>query len=109
MGNKIQLTESELIKLIKQIIEENDEFEDELEFEEPIDPEGEFQDLGLDYEEDYPEDEFQMRMKSKYDRGNRPSKIQYGRMDWKKEYEKPYSPIKPSDLPLDKLYKNKNK
>ena len=33
--------------------------------------------------------------------------VQYGRMEWKKEYEKPWSPIKSSDMPLEKYLASK--
>jgi hypothetical protein len=47
-----------------------------------------------------------MKMRNSF----KPSPVQYERGEWRKEWEKPYSPIKSNDLPLDKyLASRKNK
>lgn len=104
MKKTIRLTESELISMIKKIIKED--FEDDFEDDEYIDQEiDDIQDFGFDYEED--SDDIENFEKIKMRRKLKPSSIQYGGSEWKKEWEKPYNPIKSTDLPLDKYLASK--
>ena len=102
MPKKFKITEDQFQRLVKKNVKETEEFdfEDENDFED--ESEFEIQDFGFDYEG---EDEPEMGLP----RGQRPIKIQYGRGEWKKGDEIPYSPIKPSDVPLDRLYLKKKK
>lgn len=117
MKKTIRLTESELINLVQRIIKEQEGFdqlddtpiEDDIDF---YDEEDEFEDLGFDMEDDIEmDDEFQTKMRVKERmRKDRPSNLGIGagtRWDW--ESEKEWSPIKPSDLPLEKYLKTKMK
>lgn len=107
MKRTYKISESQLTRFINVILKEEDfEIDSEEEFSEP---ESEYQDFGLDYEGDDDEETFQKKMRSKFDKKNRPSRVDYGRMDWKKDYEKPYSPVRPTDLPLEKLHLLKKK
>jgi len=84
MGN-IYLTESDLISLIHKAIKETD---------------GDWLDDLIGSESD---DEFQKRMKEKEIKKRfKKAPEGYSKGHWSKEYEKPYSPIKDSDLPLEK-------
>ena len=101
------ISETQLQGLIQKLVKEQDiDIDSEEEF---VEPESEYQDFGLDFEEDDEEEMFQKKMRSKFDKKNRPSRVDYGRMDWKKDYEKPYSPVRPTDLPLEKLHLLKKK
>lgn len=98
----IRLTESELVDLLKKIIREDmeNEFIDDEDMEDDGD---EIQDFGFDYEEEDEDDLEKIKRRSKF----KPAPMEYGSSEWKKEWEKPYSPIKASDLPLDKYLKLK--
>jgi hypothetical protein len=117
MKKTIRLTESELINLVQRIIKEQEGFdqlddtpiEDDIDF---YDEEDEFEDLGFDMEDDIEmDDEFQTKMRVKERmKKDRQSALGIGagtRWDW--ESEKEWSPIKPSDLPLEKYLKTKMK
>lgn len=98
----IRLTESELVDLLKKIIKED--MENEFIDDEDMDDDGdEIQDFGFDYEEEDEDDLEKIKRRSKF----KPAPMEYGSSEWKKEWEKPYSPIKASDLPLDKYLKLK--
>jgi len=104
MKKIIKLKESELVNIIKKMI--NEGFEDDFVDDEYIDQESDdIQDFGFDYEEDIEDIEDFEKMKRR--RKMKPSSFEYGTSEWKKEWEKPYSPIKPTDLPLDKYLASK--
>jgi hypothetical protein len=120
---KIRLTESELIDLVKRIIKEQDDFDqlDDTPIEdEPslsdFDDEDDIEDYGFDVDDDFEDDDdFQSKMRQQERMRNvRPSHYGIGggsRWDneMAREAEKPWSPIKPSDMPLEKYLKYKNK
>lgn len=108
MKRVIRLNEFQLVELIKKAINESEDFYDSDEDFEEVFSDDDYQDLGLDYEESFDDDEFQKKMKNKYSKTKLASPG-YGRMEWKKEYEKPYSPIKPTDLPLEKYLASKDR
>ena len=85
MKKVITLAESELVDLIKKIVSEDIdyEFEDDIE----MDGDDEIQDFGFDYEEDDDEGTLE-KMKSR--KMFKPSPVQHGRSEWKKEWETPY-------------------
>ena len=102
MKKTIRIKESELVSIIKRIIKEGfeDDLKDTFEDGEYIDQEDEVQDFGFDYEEEYDDvDDFESIKRKK----NIKPAEHHGRSEWRKEWEKPYSPIKPTDLPLDKF------
>lgn len=120
MSKIVRLTESELVRLVKRIVKEN---EDDFEFEEldiPLEKEPslfddeddkDIVDYGFDDEDTYgdDDDEFQNKMKFKSHMGkNKQSSIGIGAgTRWDKDSEKEWSPIKADDLPLDKFLKSK--
>jgi hypothetical protein len=119
MKKIITLKETELVTLIKRIIKETEE--EYFDFEEMIDPPTEsndddddnddyIDDYGFDLEDEFPyDDEFQNKMKLKSHMGkNKMSSIGIGgKVRWDKDSEKEWSPIKPSDMPLEKYLKSK--
>lgn len=114
MGKTIRLTESELVKLVKRVIKENEEFDDFEEiFDEPTDfpdEDDDVEDYGFDVEDEFgDDDEFQNKMKFRsYMKKHNPSGIGLGAgTRWDKDSEKEWSPIKADDLPLDKFLKSK--
>ena len=103
MKKTIRIKESELVSIIRRIVKEGfkDDFEDKFEDGEYIDHEDEIQDFGFDYEEeDNDVDDFESIKRRK---NIKPPEPYYGKSEWRKEWEKPYNPIKPTDLPLDKF------
>jgi len=116
MKKTIRLTESELIHLVKRIIKEQEGFDQlddtPLEDEPSLDDEDDIEDFGFDVEDDFnDDDEFQHKMKSKeHMRKYKPSGLSIGAgTRWDSDSEKEWSPIKPTDLPLDKFLKSKYK
>ena len=105
MKKIVKLTESELVQIIKKLIKED--FEDDFEDEFIDDEDNEIQDFGFDYEEDDDDETEYSKRKVRH----RPISVdfKYGGPEWNKEWEKPYSPIKSSDLPLDKYLATKKK
>ena len=105
MKKTIRVTESELVNIIKKFIKED--------FEKDFDDDGEYidlekddiQDFGFDYEEDI--DDVEDFEKTKRRKNIKLSEPYFGKSEWRKEWEKPYSPIKPTDLPLDKYLASK--
>jgi hypothetical protein len=110
MKKIIRLNEEELLRVIKRVVKEVNEVGPDIDDYEDFDEfdDEEIEDYGFDYEDEFDDDEFQKKMKKKHSRINA-LPIEYGDMQWKKEYEKPYSPIKPSDMSLDNYLKSKNK
>lgn len=107
MKKIVKLTESQLVEVIKKIV--NEQFEDDLDdidknFDDDSDEE--IQDFGFDYEEGDDETEYSKRKVR-----HRPISVdfKYSGPEWNKEWEKPYSPIKSSDLPLEKYLASKKK
>ena len=115
MKKTIRLTESELINLVHRIIKEQEGFDQlddtPLEDEPSLDDEDEIEDFTYDTEDDIEDDDdFQTKMRVKERmRKDRPSGIGLGAgTRWDSESEKEWSPIKPTDLPLDKFLKSKH-
>jgi len=112
MSKIVRLTESELVRLVKRMIKESEEgFEriDDDNFDDMSD-EDDVEDYGLDYdEEDDYDDESQKEILFKdFMRKNKQSPIGIGGgTRWDSESEKEWSPIKPTDMPLDKFLKSK--
>jgi hypothetical protein len=124
MSKIIRLTETELVRLVNRIVKENNEDMDFEGFDIPLEKEPSLfddddiddidyiKDDYLDIEDKYnDDDEFQNKMKLKsYTRNNRQSNFGIGagtRFD--KDSEKEWSPIKPSDMPLEKYLKTRVK
>lgn len=116
MSKIVRLTESELVRLVKRMIKESEEgFEriDDEDFDELSDfpdEKDEVEDYGFDVKDDFGnDDDFQTKMRYRERmRKDRPSDIGIGGgTRWDSESEKEWSPIKPSDLPLDKFLKSK--
>ena len=132
MSKIIRLTETELVRLVNRIVKENNEdidfegFDTPLEDEPPLFNDDDIDNINyikddinyikddyLDIENKYNnyDDEFQNEMKLKsHARNNRPSDFGIGsgtRFD--KDSEKKWSPIKPSDMPLEKYLKTRVK
>jgi hypothetical protein len=115
MKKTIRLTESELIHLVKRIIKEQDGFDQlddtPLEDEPSLDYEDEdIEDFRYDTEDDIDDyDDFQTKMRVRERMKNdRPSNIGLGAgTRWDGDSEKEWSPIKPTDMPLDKFLKSK--
>lgn len=121
MKKTIRLTESELIDLVKKIIKEQEGFdqlddtplEDEPSLDDLEDFDDDIEDYGFDVEDEFEDDDFQTKMRQHERMKNiRPSEYGIGsgerwtnQMD--RETEKPWSPIKPDDLPLEKFAKSK--
>jgi hypothetical protein len=124
MSKILRLTESELVRLVKRMINESEEgFEVIDDFEGIPDESTDFPDdddepkrdedimnYDLDYEKksDY-DDRFQRGMNlDLHKRNNKQSSIGIGAgTRWDKDSEKEWSPIKADDLPLDKFLKSK--
>jgi len=116
MAKIIRLTEAQLVRLIKKTIKEQDDIDDT-----PIEDEPELfddeddgfeDDLGFDVEDELGnDDEFQNKMRFKERmKQNKPGSMGIGAgTRWDSDSEKKWSPIKPSDLPLDKFLKSKYK
>jgi hypothetical protein len=108
MKKVIRLNESQFIKFLKEIIDDveidNFDYENEDNFGDDI------EDLGFDYEEeDEYDDESQKELMFRdFMRKNKTSSagIVSG-VRWEKGDYKPYNPIKPSDMPLEKYLKMK--
>lgn len=110
----IRLTEQELIHLVKKITEDIDDIEEK---------EWEKEDIkNIDTYDDYEEDFFDIEdepIKEPYDdfdkeirfrdfmKKNKPSSSSIGSGRWDASTNKPYNPIKPTDLPLDKFLSSK--
>jgi len=118
MSKIVRLTESDLVRLVKRIIKENEEgFEVIDDFEdipdEPTDfpdEEDDIKDIGFDVEDEFgDDDEFQNKIRfRKRVRRNLPGSVGIGSgKRWDKDSEKEYNPIKPDELPLDKFLKSK--
>jgi len=119
MKKTIRLTESELIHLVKRIIKEQEGFDqlDDTPIEDTsfLDDEEEnnngIQDFGFDIEDGEfdDDDDFQTKMRySERMKKDRPSSIGLGAgTRWDCDNEKEWSPIKPTDMPLDKFLKSK--
>lgn len=89
---KIYLKESDLISLIHKAIKETEE--DELD----------------DLIGSVSDDDFQKRMKEKEIKKRfKKAPEGYSKGEWSKQYEKPYSPIKSDDLPLEKYLEMVNR
>ena len=124
MKKTIRLTESELIHLVKRIIKEQQGFdqlddtplEDEPSLDDLEDLGDDIEDYGFDMEDESEDDEFQSKMRFKEKmKKMRPQNVGIGfGSRWDKEMEREterggWSPIKPSDLPLEKYFKMKGK
>jgi hypothetical protein len=117
MKKTIRLTESELIYLVKRIVKEQvgfDQLDDTPIEDEPFldDEEDEIEDYGFDIEDDFEDDdEFQTKMRFKERmKKDKPSSMGLGLgIRWDSDSEKEWSPIKPSDTPLEKYLKSKKK
>jgi hypothetical protein len=115
MKKTIRLTESELIHLVKRIIKEQEGFDqlDDTPIEDTsfLDDGEDIQDFGFDNEDGEfdDDDDFQTKMRySERMKKDRPSSIGLGAgTRWDGDSEKEWSPIKPSDMPLDKFLKSK--
>jgi hypothetical protein len=118
MKKTIRLTESELIHLVHRIIKEQEGFdklddtpiEDEPSLDDLENFDDEIEDFTYDTEDDIDDyDDFQTKMRVRERMKNdRPSNIGLGAgTRWDSESEKDWSPIKPSDMPLDKFLKSK--
>ena len=127
MSKIIRLTETELIRLVNRIVKENNEdiefegfdtpledepslFDDDID--DDIDDINYIKDFDFDIENKYnDDDEFQNKMKLKsHTRNNRQSDFGIGAgTRWDKDSEKEWSPIKPSDMPLEKYLKTRVK
>jgi hypothetical protein len=127
MSKIIRLTETELIRLVNRIVKENNEdidfegFDFQLEKEpslfdkniDDIDDINYIKNNYLDIENKYnnDDDEFQREMNlSSYRKNNRQSSIGIGDVTrFDKDSDKKWSPIKPSDMPLEKYLKTRVK
>jgi hypothetical protein len=128
MSKIIRLTETELVRLVNRIVKENNEdiefegFDTPLEDEpslfdddndDDIDDINYIKDDYLDIENKYNnyDDEFQREMNlDSHTRNNRQSDFGIGAgTRWDKDSEKEWSPIKPSDMPLEKYLKTRVK
>jgi hypothetical protein len=115
MKKTIRLTESELIHLVKRIIKEQEGFDqlDDTPIEDTsfLDDGEDIQDFGFDNEDGEfdDDDDFQTKMRySERMKKDRPSSIGLGAgTRWDGDSEKEWSPIKPTDMPLDKFLKSK--
>lgn len=117
MSKIVRLTESDLIRLVKRVIKEQEGFDELDDFEDISDESSDFpdeednvEDLGFDVEDDFSDDdEFQNKMRFRERvRRNLPGSVGVGSgTRWDKDSEKEYSPIKADDLPLDKFLKSK--
>ena len=87
----------------RKVVKEN-EIDDLDDLDVPDEEESEIQDYGFDIEDEPNEDLTKIELDHLRKKFKLP-RIQFGSLDWKKEYEKPYSPIKPTDVPLEKLKK----
>lgn len=109
MKKVIRITETELNLLVKKIIRESEIENFDYEEDMPSD-EDDIEDYGFDMEDEPEfEDEQQKEMIFRdFMRKNRQSYIGIGSgVRWEKDDEKPYNPIKPSDMPLEKYLKYK--
>ena len=91
---------------------EDFDFEEIPSNEPPSDFEDDFEevtDYGFDTEDDFEGDDFQKDMGFKdFIKRNRPSSVGIGdKVRWDKDSEKEYSPLKPTDVPLEKYLKLK--
>jgi hypothetical protein len=122
MSKIIRLTETELVRLVNRIVKENNEDIEFEGFDTPLEDEpslfdddnidDNIVDYGFDFEDDdFSDDEFQNKMKLKSHMGkNRQSDFGIGAgTRWDKDSEKEWSPIKPSDMPLEKYLKTRVK
>ena len=124
MSKIIRLTETELVRFVNRIVKENNEDMDFEGFDIPLEKEPSLfddddiddidyiKDDYLDIEDKYnDDDEFQNKMKLKSHMGkNRQSDFGIGAgTRWDKDSEKEWSPIKPSDMPLEKYLKTRVK
>lgn len=116
MSKIIRLTEGELHRFIKKLVESSFEDETEHEYEDVPDT---TDNLKISFEDDFDDDynlekfdEFEFEpedldkeMKTKsFMKQNKPSSVSMG---GKWQAQEPYNPIKPSDMPLDKYLKMK--
>lgn len=107
----VRLKESDLHKIIKRIMESEEEPTDDDIEDVPVDDidseDEDIMDYGFDYEDDsdVDDDKFQSKMRFKnWEKKNKLGSVGIGSSTrWDKDSEKPYSPIKPDDLPLDKF------
>ena len=111
----IKLTEKELLNIVKRVInervieKEDERFDDAYTSSEDDNDreEEEYSDYDSEeHEDDWEHAQKEDRLKSAQKNKNA-ADVQYGRMEWKKEYEKPWSPIKSSDMPLEKYLASK--
>jgi hypothetical protein len=112
----IKLTEKELLNIVKRVIKERviekegEMFDDAYTSGEDDNHDNKEEEI-IDYDSEENEDDWENmqkhdRLKSSQKNKNA-ANIQYGRMEWRKEYEKPWSPIKSSDMSLEKYLTSK--